>query len=203
MEKFVIGLSGGIGSGKTAVSDIFKKLGIEIVDADLCSRIVVEKGKPALEKIATHFGQGILLEDGSLNRALLREKIFSNREEKKWLEQLLHPLILEELLTQLANTKSAYVILVSPLLVESGQNKLCHKILIVDATESAQLERTMQRDNNSQEQVEAIMSSQASRQQRLTTADYVIENNSTLKELETKVQALHQIFLIEAANRQK
>lgn len=197
----VIGLTGGIGSGKTAVSNIFERLGICIVDADLCSRVVVEKGKPALGKIEEHFGPDILEADGSLDRTRLRKKIFTDPEEKKWLEALLHPLIFEELMNQLENASSAYVILSSPLLVESGQNVICNRILVVDVPESVQMERTLQRDNETRDQVETIMRSQASRQQRLDKANDVIENTGSLEELESKVRKLHQQYLSLAARQ--
>lgn len=192
---FIVGLTGGIGSGKTAVSDFFEKLGIVVVDADLCSRVVVEKGKPALLKIEQKFGSNILLEDGNLNRTLLRQKIFSNPEDKSWLESLLHPLIFEELMRQLEQASSPYVILSSPLLVESGQNTICNRILLVDVPESVQIQRTLLRDNESRQQVESIMKSQASRQERLDKADDVIENTGTLEQLEKTVNSLHAKYL--------
>ncbi len=195
MSDFVIGLTGGIGSGKTQVSDYFAKLGIDIVDADICSRIVVEPGKPALEEIVNRFSHAILDKTGNLNRAKLRKIIFKDPGEKQWLESLLHPLIFEEIMGQLQAASSPYAILVSPLLVEAGQNHFCQRVLVVDVPEDIQLARTMQRDDNSEEQVKAIMASQASRQQRIDYADDIISNDSNLESLYRKVDELHQRYL--------
>ncbi|HEY9034982.1 MAG TPA: dephospho-CoA kinase, partial [Pseudomonadales bacterium] len=158
---YIVGLTGGIGSGKTAVSDRFQQKGITIVDADLCSRVVVEKGRPALDAIRQHFGDSILTASGELDRAALRQRIFADPDEKAWLEQLLHPLIAEETFRQLESAQSPYVMLVSPLLIESGQDALCDRVLVVDVPESVQLSRTMQRDDNDEQQVRRIMQSQA------------------------------------------
>jgi dephospho-CoA kinase len=193
--SLIIGLTGGIGSGKTAVSDHFAKLGITVVDADIASRIVVEKGKPALTAIAEKFGIEILTESGELNRPLLREKIFANSDDKLWLEQLLHPLIGKEIQNQLQNSTSAYTIFVSPLLLETQQYQLADRILLVDVPEELQLQRTMARDSNSEEQVKAIMASQASRKDRQSKADDIVINDGTLEELQNKVEALHQQYL--------
>ncbi|MEH6558978.1 MAG: dephospho-CoA kinase [Oceanicoccus sp.] len=191
----VVGLTGGIGSGKTAASDHFSHLGIKIVDADIASRVVVEPGKPALEKIAEHFGGAILLADQSLDRAALREKIFTNPDDKKWLETLLHPLIAEEIAHGLATAESPYVIFVSPLLIESDQKSLCNRLLVIDVPEQLQLERTTKRDNNDEAQVKRIIASQASRQQRLDLADDVIENTAGLDELLAAVENMHRQYL--------
>ena len=191
----VVGLTGGIGSGKTAASDHFQHLGIEIVDADIASRVVVEPGRPALIKIAEHFGDSILQDDGTLDRATLRSKIFSNPNDKQWLESLLHPLIAEEIAAGLNNAQSPYVIFVSPLLVESSQKEFCTRLLIIDVPEDVQLSRTMTRDDNDAEQVKRIIASQASRQQRLAIADDVIENTQGLSELHTAVENLHRQYL--------
>jgi dephospho-CoA kinase len=192
---FIIGLTGGIGSGKTAASNQFLTYGIEIIDADVASRVVVEPGKPALEKIAEHFGHDILLADQSLDRAALRTKIFANPDDKQWLESLLHPLIAEEIFRALDNAKSPYAIFVSPLLIESGQDLICDRILVIDVPETLQIERTTKRDNNEADQVERIMASQASRQQRLDKANDVIENTSGLEQLQQQVQQLHEEYL--------
>lgn len=196
--RYVIGLTGGIGSGKTAVSDAFSKLGIAVVDADVASRVVVEPGKPALQAIAAHFGADILQANGSLDRAELRKRVFADPAERKWLESLTHPLIRQEISDGLKNATSPYVILVSPLLVESGQSQLTHRILVVDVPETLQLQRTMARDNNPEAQVKAIMEAQASRQQRLKYADDVLVNDTTLDQLNAKVLALHQQYLEQA-----
>lgn len=193
--SFVIGLTGGIGSGKTAVSDHFQHLGIDVIDADVAARAVVEPGRPALQAIADHFGAGVLQADGSLDRAQLRQQVFSNPEERRWLEQLTHPMIREEIARGLAAARSPYCLLVSPLLVESGQKAFVRRILVVDVPEAVQLERTAARDNNSAEQVKAIMAAQASREQRLSYADDVISNDGSLAQLHARVEALHQQYL--------
>ncbi len=192
---YVVGLTGGIGSGKTAVSDRFKVLGITVVDADVASRVVVEPGRPALQRIAEHFGSDILLDNGQLNRAELRKRIFQDETERLWLEGLLHPLIRQEIMDGLNNASSPYALLVSPLLIESGQSKFTRRVLVVDVPEELQLSRTVARDNNSADQVKAIMSAQASREQRLQHADDVIVNDGSLEQLHQKVQELHEKYL--------
>jgi len=192
---FVVGLTGGIGSGKTAATDCFKTLGIAIVDADIASRVVVEPGREALLRIAEHFGSNFLQADGGLDRAQLRGKIFSDPEAKAWLEALLHPLIAQEIKEGLARADSPYAIFVSPLLVESKQRDLCDRLLVIDVPEQLQIQRTTQRDNNDAEQVQRIIASQASRQQRLQEATEVIENTGALADLQQQVKILHQQYI--------
>lgn len=192
---FVVGVTGGIGSGKTTATDYFARLGIDIVDADIASRVVVEPGKPALGAIAEHFGTAILLPDGQLNRAELRQRIFQDPQEKHWLEALLHPLIGEEIRHALQTANSPYAILVSPLLVEAGQDTLCDRVLVIDAPEDLQISRTVERDNNDPAQVQRIIDAQASRQQRLRKADDVIENSAGVEALQRQIDQLHQRYL--------
>ncbi|WP_372864889.1 dephospho-CoA kinase [Spongiibacter sp.] len=203
MTKLIIGLSGGIGSGKTAVSDRFAQRHITVVDADIIAREVVEPGSAALERIREHFGDDMLDSHGKLRRAALRQRIFSEPDEKQWLESLLHPLIAEKTLEQLSNIASPYGLYVSPLLVEGGQKALCDRLLVVDVSESTQLRRTMTRDDNDRSQVERIMASQASRQQRLDAADDVLDNSGDLASLDSKVEALHQRYLVLAEEKAK
>ena len=191
----IIGLTGGIGSGKTAVSDSFEALGIDVVDADLASRVVVQKGKPCLLKIAQHFGEDILTKEAELYRAKLREIIFKSEEEKNWLESLLHPAIANQIQDELNASKSPYTILVSPLLLETNQKDFCSKVLAVDVPVETQVERTLERDGVSKEQVQAIINSQISRNDRLNLADEVIVNDGTLEDLEIAVKVLHEKFL--------
>ena len=191
----VIGVTGGIGSGKTAVTDEFERLGINVVDADIAARAVVEKGKPALDTIAKHFGQDILLVNGELDRAALRKLVFDHPEERKWLEQLTHPLIRNEIIQGLQNAKSPYVILASPLLIESGQYHLVKRTLVVDAPENLQIERTIQRDNNDTQQVQAIIDAQLPRQKRLEHANDIICNNKDLAYLHAEVAKYHKQYL--------
>ena len=191
----IIGLTGCIGSGKTAVSDSFESLGIDVVDADLASRVVVQKGKPCLLKIAQHFGEDILTKEAELDRAKLREIIFKSEEEKNWLESLLHPAIANQIQDELNASKSPYTILVSPLLLETNQKDFCSKVLAVDVPVETQVERTLKRDGVSKEQVQAIINSQISRNDRLNLADEVIVNDGTLEDLEIAVKILHEKFL--------
>jgi dephospho-CoA kinase len=192
---FVVGVTGGIGSGKTAVTNILSALGITVVDADIASRVVVEPGQPALARIAEHFGPEILQPDGSMDRAAMRRLVFSDPEQKRWLEQLLHPLINAEVQRQIEAAASPYAVFVSPLLVEGSHGSLCDRLLVVDVPEDMQLARTMARDHNDAEQVKRIMASQASRERRLARADDVIENTGTLDELRMKVETLHRRYL--------
>ncbi len=191
----VIGVTGGIGSGKTAATDEFSKLGITIVDADIAARTVVEAGKPALEKIALHFGKDILLQSGELDRAALRGIIFKQPEQRVWLEKLTHPLIREEIITGLKQAKSPYVILASPLLIESNQYKLTHRVLVVDTPEELQIRRTVKRDNNNEEQVRSIINAQSSREKRLSFADDIVVNDQDLSYLSSQVNVFHERYL--------
>ena len=191
----IIGLTGGIGSGKTAVSDTFKSLGIDIVDADVSSRLVVEKGQPALDDIQAHFGDGILDSENNLDRAKLREIIFKNPQERVWLEKLLHPKIAEHIKDQLESSNSPYCILVSPLLLETEQKSYCSFVLVVDVPEESQVARTAKRDGVSEEQVKNIISAQIDREKRLEQADEIIINDGSMEELKEKVVVLHTKYL--------
>lgn len=188
---YVVGLTGGIGSGKTAVSDRLAAKGITIVDADVVARQVVEPGTQALQQIQRRFGDDILLTDGSLDRAKLRSVVFADAEQKTWLENLLHPQIGAEVWRQLEAAAGPYVLFVSPLLIEAGQHAICQRIVVVDVPEEVQLARTVARDDNAEEQVRAIMASQSPRQQRLDAATDVIENAGSLEDLDSKVDELH------------
>ena len=191
----IIGLTGGIGSGKTAVSDTFKSLGIDIVDADVSSRRVVEKGQPALDDIQAHFGDGILDSENNLDRAKLREIIFKNPQERVWLEKLLHPKIAEHIKDQLESSNSPYCILVPPLLLETEQKSYCSFVLVVDVPEESQIARTAKRDGVSEEQVKNIISAQIDREKRLEQADEIIINDGSMEELKEKVVVLHTKYL--------
>lgn len=195
----VIGLTGGIGSGKSTVARQFGALGVHWVDADDVAREVVEPGTPALAEIAAHFGEDILTGDGALDRAKLRQIVFEQPEQRAWLEGLLHPVIREELIRQLQpqDYTLPYVLLVSPLLLETDQNTLVERVLVVDVPESVQIERTMARDTNSREQVERIIAAQMPREQRVAKADAVIDNNQPSDQVATEVQALHDAFLVD------
>ena len=191
----IIGLTGGIGSGKTAVSDTFKSLGIDIVDADVSSRRVVEKGQPALDDIQAHFGDGILDSENKLDRTKLREIIFKNPQERVWLEKLLHPKIAEHIKDQLESSNSPYCVLVSPLLLETEQKSYCSFVLVVDVPEESQIARTAKRDDVSEELVKNIISAQIDREKRLEQADEIIINDGSMEELKEKVIVLHTKYL--------
>ncbi|MDT4851959.1 Dephospho-CoA kinase [compost metagenome] len=195
MKPWILGLTGGIGSGKSAAAAHFSALGVHMVDADHAARWVVEPGRPALARIVDRFGEDMLLPDGQLNRAALRERIFRSEDERRWLEQLLHPLIGEEISTNLAQAESPYAILVSPLLVESGQKRMTRRVLVVDTPEHLQLERTMRRDNVPEEQVRAILKAQAQREERLKHADDILVNDADLAHLQREVERLHDFYL--------
>lgn len=194
-KSWILGLTGGIGSGKSAVAQHFIDLGVHLVDADHAARWVVEPGKPALTKIVEHFGPQVLHADGQLDRTALRKRIFADAAERRWLEALLHPLIGQEIAQYLARAESPYAILVSPLLVESGQHKLAQRILVVDAPEHLQIERTMARDQSSSEQVQAILQAQTSREERLRHAHDVLLNDQDLQGLQAEVERLHNFYL--------
>lgn len=200
MSRLVIGLTGGIGSGKTMATDHFARLGITVVDADLASRVVVEPGRPALEEIARHFGPDVLQRDGSLNRPALRAIVFADPEARKVLERITHPRIAEEIARQLAASTSPYTILVSPLLFESGQDRFATRTVLVDTTEALQQQRAARRDGVSEEQIKAIMAVQMSRDDRLARADDILLNDGDLNHLHAAVEALHQRYLALAAD---
>ncbi|WP_340678308.1 dephospho-CoA kinase [Paraglaciecola sp.] len=201
MSHLVVGLSGGIGSGKTTVSDLFATHGVDIIDADVIARQVVEPGTPALEAIVAKFGQQVLNQEGELNRSQLRQLVFSEPSVKDWLNQLLHPLIRQQMHSQTQAAQSSYCILSVPLLVESKLNTLVDRVLIVDVSEATQLKRTVLRDKSNVEQISAIMSAQATRAERLALADDVIQNEGDASDLIKKVAQLHQQYLRLAANR--
>lgn len=188
----IVGLTGGIGSGKTAVSSQLKKMGIKVVDSDQVSRDLVEAGSPALKKIVQHFGDSILLSNGSLDRAALRKLIFAQPSQKQWLENLLHPLVAATTDKKLATFSSPYVVLESPLLLETSQHKKTDFVVVVDAPENLQLERATKRDNNSQAQIKAIMNAQMPRAMRIQKADWVLENHEGINDLHKKVRQLHK-----------
>ena len=194
-RPWILGLTGGIGSGKSAVAQLFIEQGVHVVDADHAARWVVEPGRPALARIVEHFGPQVLQADGQLDRAALRTRVFSDADERRWLEALLHPLIAQEIVQHLAKAESPYAILVSPLLIESGQYAMTQRVLVVDAPERLQVQRTMQRDQATAEQVQAILKAQATREERLRHADDVVVNDRDLDELRSEVERLHSFYL--------
>ncbi len=194
-SKLVIGLTGGIGSGKSAVTSLFAAHGVDIVDADIVARDVVTPGSVGLSEIAKKFGDDILLPDGTLNRSHLRELVFHDETNKAWLNGLLHPLIREGMREGIANSKSAYCILAVPLLIENELTSMVNRVLVIDCTEQQQLERAMLRDGSSEQTIRHIMASQATREQRLQAADDIIDNSGALDTLPGQVDTLHNRYL--------
>ncbi|SMY36491.1 dephospho-CoA kinase [Photobacterium andalusiense] len=191
----VIGLTGGIGSGKTTVANLFGEYGIDLIDADIIAREVVAIGSVGLARIVEKFGSSILLADGNLDRSQLRAAIFSDPQLKNWLNQLLHPLIRAKMLADIDRATSPYCLLIVPLMVENNLQILTDRLLVVDVDQQTQIMRTQQRDNVSLEQIKNILSAQATRQQRLDAADDIICNNGDNQALLTQVAQLHQHYL--------
>ena len=192
----IIGLTGGIGCGKSTVSTFFSELNVEIVDADIVARQVVAKGQPALQKIAQHFGNEILI-DGELNRPLLREIVFQDNSQREWLNALLHPLIERTIISALAKAKGKYVLLEAPLLFENGLDAITDYNLVIDLEPALQIKRASARDGVSVESIKAIIAKQIDRQQRLQKADFVIDNNNvSLQALKSRVIDLDRQFRV-------
>ena len=194
-RRLILGLTGGIGTGKSTVAAEFKNLGICIVNADEGSRAVVEPGKPALSKIASQFGDQIILSDGSLDRAALREIIFNNASNKQWLEELLHPIIRDWIVERLNDADSPYVILESPLLLETDQHELVDTTLLIDLPIELQLERAGTRDANNANQIQRIIDSQMSRKQKISKVDWIFDNSGEKAMISLRINQLHEKFL--------
>ncbi|HXH04590.1 MAG TPA: dephospho-CoA kinase [Candidatus Competibacteraceae bacterium] len=198
----VVGLTGGIGSGKSAVSDAFARLGVPVIDTDVLARELVEPGQPALGEIAATFGADCLGADGRLDRRRLRERVFADDQARRRLEAILHPRIrqaVQQRLVRLVQLQTPYCLLVIPLLVESGMTDLVQRVLVVDVPEELQVARVMQRDRVSAEQARAVLAAQAERAQRLAAADDVLDNSGSRAALEDAVRRLHQRYLQLAA----
>jgi dephospho-CoA kinase len=195
MSELVIGLTGGIASGKTTVSDQFASFGIDIIDADVIARDVVAKDTPGFIAIVEQFGEDILTSNLDLDRQKLRRVVFSDNTKKEWLNALVHPLIRQQMELQTNNAKSPYCVLSVPLLVENKLNNMVDRTLVVDIDEASQLKRAMARDSSEQAIIESIIASQVSRTDRLAVADDVILNNRDIDWLNTQVKDLHQIYL--------
>ncbi len=199
---YVVAITGGIGSGKTTVANQFAELGIEVVDADIIAREVVEPGTPAQAAIAAHFGADVIAPDGRLDRRQLRERVFTDPQAKGWLNALLHPLIRSEMQRQCAAARSPYCLLVVPLLVENRLTALANRVLVIDVDEATQIERTCRRDGVSREQAEAILAAQSSRTERLAAADDVLDNqNGTPEAIKSRIFALHETYLAFASQQ--
>lgn len=191
----IIGLAGGIGSGKSTITKYFNNIGIQSVDADDVARLVVQLGSTCLDQIHQRYGDSILLDDGNLNRKSLRSLIFDNPEERSWLEGLTHPAIRKEISAQLSSITSPYALLVHPLLFETNQDAICDLVIAIDVPESIQLQRVMSRDNISRENAGKIMATQLSNSERIKRADLVLENSGNIDEMNAKVFKLHKKIL--------
>ena len=191
----IIGLTGGIGSGKSVASDKFKSLGIVVVDADVASRTVVEPGKPALKEIQDHFGSGIITAEGKLDRNKLREIIATDAKERKWLESVLHPKIGEQITKEISESTSVYTLFVAPLLLETNSQEMCSRVVVVDVPKDVQIRRTAKRDKVSPNQVEQMVAAQMEREKRLEKADDVLFNSGTIEDLEKQVEELHKKYI--------
>ncbi|MBL0667799.1 dephospho-CoA kinase [Aeromonas jandaei] len=199
---YVVAITGGIGSGKTTIANQFAEVGIDVVDADVIAREVVEPGSPALAAITDHFGPDVITPDGQLDRRRLRERVFSDPSAKTWLNALLHPLIRSEMQRQCAAARSPYCLLVVPLLVENKLTGLANRVLVVDVDEATQIERTCRRDGVTAEQAKAIIAAQASRLERLAAADDVIENgNGSEMAIKARILTLHETYLAFASQQ--
>lgn len=195
-----VGLTGGIGSGKSRVCELFLELGAPIIDTDEIAHTLVSPGSPTLPLIAQLFGKGVLNEDGTLNRPLMRELVFNDENRRQQLESLLHPLIREEMQRQLLLLDASYVILAIPLLVEKGWQAYLDRVLVVDCTLEQQRQRAAQRDGSSPSLIEHIINSQVSREERLAAAEDIIDNSGSLNALRPQVERLHHYYQSLAAN---
>ena len=194
----VIGVTGGIGSGKTTVANLFASLGVPVIDADKLARQMVAPGQPAYEEILRHFGPEVLSESGELDRRQLRERIFSDSAKRDRLEAIVHPRVYAQMKQQLDCLQTPYAIIVVPLLIESGTRELVDRVLVVDSPEELQIERTHRRDGTTRAAVQKILDAQLDRSARLSAADDVIENDASMGTLEKLVSKLHREYLREA-----
>ena len=191
----VVGLTGGIGSGKTTVADAFNALGVPVIDTDQLARELVESGQPALDEIIAVFGKDCITPDGQLKRAYIRQQIYADAGLKSQLEDILHPKIRQRIKTLLADLRETYCIVVIPLLLETHQTDLVDRILVVDTSEKEQLTRVAARDSLSDNTIMAIMQSQADRNTRLQAADDIIVNDRDLKSLTERILELHTYYM--------
>ncbi|QIO07051.1 dephospho-CoA kinase [Acinetobacter shaoyimingii] len=192
---FILGLTGGIGSGKSAASQWFETQGITVIDADIVAREIVEPGQPALAQIQECFGDWVIQSNGELDRRALREYIFKEPEARQQLEAITHPAIRTSIIQQLSAATSPYVILVSPLLFETNQHQLTHRNLLIDASEALQIQRASHRDGQSIEQIQKIISVQMPREKKQALADDVVLNDGHIDHLYHQLENLHQHYL--------
>ena len=191
----IVGLTGGIGSGKSAAANFFQNEGITVIDADGLSREVIEEGTPGFVSIVEYFGSKIIDSDGSINRAHLRKEVFDDDKKKKLLESIIHPLVRELMVKKIAASKSPYSIVMVPLIFETNSMSNYNRILVIDCDPKLQLARAMLRDNNSKAQIQKIMDSQCSREERISIANDIIPNNDSLENLKIRSIAMHKFYL--------
>lgn len=191
----IIGLTGGIGSGKSAAANFFHSEGVTVLDADQLAREVIEQNTPGFQSIVDYFGSDIIGEDGSIDRAKLRQEIFDDKEKKKTIESITHPLVRDLMAERIAASTSPYSIIMVPLIFETNSMSAYNRILVIDCDSTLQLERATLRDNNSSEQIQKILDSQCSRTERLSIANDVIPNNDSLENLKTRSLAMHKFYL--------
>ena len=189
-----IGLSGGIGSGKSTACEIFSELGVPVIDADIIAHNVVQAGMPALQLIKEEFGEDIITKDGLLDRKKVRNQIFTNETYRKKLENILHPVIYEKIVHEIENINSSYCIISIPLLLETGALDIIDRILIIDASRELQLSRASVRDNASLNDIEGIIQAQIPRNVRLATADDIINNEGDIENLRKQIYDLHEFY---------
>jgi dephospho-CoA kinase len=192
---FIVGLTGGIASGKSTVAERFARHGVPVIDADALARQVVEPGQPALERLIQTFGPDVLGADGRLDRERLRQRVFADPEQRRALDRIMHPAIGLAMQQALREAQGPYLILMVPLLVETGQHQLVNRVLVVDVPESVQIARLMMRDGGDAEQAAAILAAQTSRAQGLAAAHDIINNEGSPAALDTAVDRLHAAYL--------
>tara|TARA_B100001758_G_scaffold162428_1_gene140080 strand:+ start:435 stop:1022 length:588 start_codon:yes stop_codon:yes gene_type:complete len=191
----IVGLTGGIGSGKSAAANFFQNEGITVIDADGLSREVIEEGTPGFASIVEYFGSKIIDSDGSINREHLRKEVFDDDKKKKLLESIIHPLVRDLMVKKIAASKSPYSIVMVPLIFETNSMSNYNRILVIDCDPKLQIERATLRDNNSKAQIQKIMNSQCSREERISIANDIIPNNDSLENLKIRSIAMHKFYL--------
>ena len=191
----IIGLTGGIGSGKSAVANFFQDEGITVIDSDELAREVIDKNSPGYKSIVDYFGSKIIDSNGLIDRAFLRKEAFDDDKKKKVLESIIHPLVKDLMTKRIATSNSVYSIIMVPLIFETNSMSNYNRILVIDCDPKIQLERATLRDNNSNEQIQKIIDSQCSREERLSIANDVIANNDSLENLKVRSLAMHKFYL--------
>lgn len=189
-----IGLTGGIGSGKSTACEIFSELGVPVIDADVIAHELVKPGMPAFNEIKKIFGTEIISSDGTLDRKIIRDKVFANEIDRKKLENILHPAVYEEISIQVKNINSKYCIISIPLLLETNASKTVDRILVIDVPRELQLERASNRDRTNKSDIDAIIDSQISRKDRLSAANDIVDNKGNINDLRKKICDLHEFY---------